>query len=171
MKLSIVSTLYKSEGTVAEFVRRASAAALAITESYEIVLVDDGSPDGALAIAVALASTDPHLKVVELSRNFGHHKSLMTGLKHARGDYCFLIDSDLEEAPELLAEFWAKLHDEDKDVVYGFQARRLGGWARPRSTPPRHPPVYTPRTYRRSAIRNGTPPHPPPRAAALQKPQ
>ncbi len=130
MKLSIVSTLYKSEGTVAEFVRRASAAALAITESYEIVLVDDGSPDGALAIAVALASTDPHLKVVELSRNFGHHKALMTGLKHARGDYCFLIDSDLEEAPELLAEFWAKLHDEDKDVVYGFQARRLGGWAR-----------------------------------------
>jgi putative glycosyltransferase len=54
----------------------------------------------------------------------------MTGLKHACGTYCFLIDSDLEEAPELLAEFWARLHDEDKDVVYGFQARRRGGWAR-----------------------------------------
>jgi putative glycosyltransferase len=130
MKLSIVSTLYKSEGTVAEFVRRASAAALAITESYEIVLVDDGSPDGALAIAVVLASTDPHLKVVELSRNFGHHKALMTGLRHACGDYCFLIDSDLEEPPELLTEFWAKLHDEDKDVVYGFQSRRAGHLAR-----------------------------------------
>ena len=127
MKLSIVTTLYKSEPTVAEFVHRASAAAAAITDSYEIVIVDDGSPDNALAIAIKLAATDPHLKIVELSRNFGHHKALMTGLKHASGDYCFLIDSDLEEAPELLAEFWAKLHEQDKDVVYGFQASRPDG--------------------------------------------
>jgi putative glycosyltransferase len=127
MKLSIVTTLYKSEATVAEFVRRASAAASGITESYEIVMVDDGSPDGALGIAIALASTDSHLKVVELSRNFGHHKALMTGLRYASGAYCFLIDSDLEEPPELLGEFWAKLHEEDKDVVYGFQTIRAGG--------------------------------------------
>lgn len=127
MKLSIVTTLYKSERTVSEFARRASAAAMAITDSYEIVMVDDGSPDGALAIAVALAASDPHLKVVELSRNFGHHKALMTGLKHASGAYCFLIDSDLEEPPELLAEFWAKLHEQDRDVVYGFQASRPDG--------------------------------------------
>jgi putative glycosyltransferase len=127
MKLSIVTTLYKSEPTVAEFVRRASAAAAAITDSYEIVIVDDGSPDDALAIAIKLAATDPNLKVIELSRNFGHHKALMTGLKHASGDYCFLIDSDLEEAPELLAEFWAKLHEQDKDVIYGFQAFRPDG--------------------------------------------
>jgi putative glycosyltransferase len=127
MKLSIVTTLYKSEATVAEFIRRSSAAAAAITDSYEIVIVDDGSPDQALAIAVQLAGTDPHLKIVELSRNFGHHKALMTGLRHASGAYCFLIDSDLEEAPELLAEFWAKLHEQDMDVVYGFQASRPDG--------------------------------------------
>lgn len=126
MKLSIVTTLYKSEATVAEFIRRASATARTITEDYEIVIVDDGSPDGALAIAIALASQDPHLKVLELSRNFGHHKALMTGLEHASGSYCFLIDSDLEEAPELLTEFWSKLHGEDKDVVYGFQTNRPG---------------------------------------------
>lgn len=130
MKLSIVTTLYKSEATVAEFIRRASATARTITEDYEIVIVDDGSPDGALAIAIALASHDPHLKVVELSRNFGHHKALMTGLEHASGSYCFLIDSDLEEAPELLTEFWSKLHGEDKDVVYGFQTNRPGTFMR-----------------------------------------
>jgi putative glycosyltransferase len=127
MKLSVVTTLYKSEGTVAEFLRRASAAAAAITDSYEIVIVDDGSPDGSLALAVALAQSDPHLKIVELSRNFGHHKALMTGLMQAAGDYCFLIDSDLEEAPELLGDFWKTLHDLDKDVVYGFQDQRVGG--------------------------------------------
>jgi putative glycosyltransferase len=127
MKLSIVTTLYKSEATVDEFARRASAAAAAITDNYEIVMVDDGSPDRALAIAIALAAKDSRLRVIELSRNFGHHKALMTGLQHSHGDYCFLIDSDLEEAPELLAEFWVKLHDLDKDVVYGFQPRRSGG--------------------------------------------
>src|SRR5579864_3819576 len=130
MKLSVVTTLYKSEATVAEFVRRAGAAAADISEDYEIVIVDDGSPDRALSIAVGLAAADPRLKVVELSRNFGHHKALMTGLSHASGDYCFLIDSDLEEAPELLSEFWTKLHAEDKDVVYGFQAQRAGGMVR-----------------------------------------
>jgi putative glycosyltransferase len=129
MKLSIVTTLYKSEATVAEFVRRASAAALAISEDYEIVMVDDGSPDGALAIAVALASTNPHLKVVELSRNFGHHKALMTGLEHAAGAYCFLIDSDLEEDPAILFEFFDKLQSSNADVVYGFQSERKGKWA------------------------------------------
>lgn len=126
MKLSIVTTLYKSEATVAAFVARASAAALAITDDYEIVMVDDGSPDRSLEIAIGLAGADPHLRVVELSRNFGHHKALMTGLQQAKGDYCFLIDSDLEEAPELLGSFWEILHRDDKDVVYGMQERRAG---------------------------------------------
>lgn len=126
MKLSVVATLYKSEGTVEEFIARASAAAREIAEDYEIVLVDDGSPDRALALAIARARADPHLKVVELSRNFGHHKAMMTGLRHAGGDYCFLIDSDLEEDPALLGRFWKILHDEDQDVVYGVQARRSG---------------------------------------------
>ena len=127
MKLSVVTTLYKSEGTIAEFVRRASAAAAAITPDYEIVMVDDGSPDRSLQVALDLAKADSHLKVVELSRNFGHHKALMTGLRHAVGEFCFLIDSDLEEAPELLDAFWKRLNDEGFDVVYGYQEQRDGG--------------------------------------------
>ena len=126
MKLSIVTTLYKSEATIEEFVRRASAAAAAITDDYEIVIVDDGSPDDSLAIAVGLAAADPHLKVVELSRNFGHHKALMTGLKHASGDYCFLIDSDLEEPPELLAEFWAHAARDRTGRRVRLSARSVG---------------------------------------------
>jgi len=126
MKLSIVATLYKSGAYVEEFHRRASEAARRITDDYEIVIVDDGSPDNSLDIACAIARTDPHVRVIELSRNFGHHKAMMTGLDHARGELCFLIDSDLEEDPALLQEFFDKMQASDADVVYGFQDQRKG---------------------------------------------
>jgi putative glycosyltransferase len=127
MKLSIVTTLYKSAPYVGEFHRRASAAARGITDDYEIVMVDDGSPDDSLAIACAIAKADGRIRVVELSRNFGHHKALMTGLDHAQGELCFLIDSDLEEDPELLSTFLDKLEASGADVVYGYQEERKGG--------------------------------------------
>jgi putative glycosyltransferase len=126
MKLSIVTTLYKSAAYVEEFHRRASEAARHITDDYEIVMVDDGSPDNSLDIAGKLTRTDSRLRVVELSRNFGHHKAMMTGLDHAQGDLCFLIDSDLEEDPTLLQEFFDKMHASGADVVYGFQDQRKG---------------------------------------------
>ena len=72
---------------------------------YEIVFVNDGSPDDSLDVALELFRVDPHVRVVDLARNFGHHKAMMTGLAHARGDLVFLIDSDLEEDPELLPSF------------------------------------------------------------------
>jgi putative glycosyltransferase len=127
MKLSIVTTLYKSGAHVEEFLRRASEAARRITDDYEIVMVDDGSPDNSLDLACAIARNDSHLRVVELSRNFGHHKALMAGLDHAVGELCFLIDSDLEEDPALLRAFLDKMQSTDCDVVYGFQETRKGG--------------------------------------------
>ena len=131
MKLSIVTTLYKSELLVEEFYRRMSNAAQKISSDYEIIMVDDGSPDRSLDIACALARTDGRMRVVELSRNFGHHKALMTGLDYAQGGLCFLIDSDLEEDPALVGEFYDRLLSEDVDVVYGFQRVRQGAlWER-----------------------------------------
>lgn len=126
MKLSIVTTLYKSASFVEEFHKRASAAAQLITEDYEIVMVDDGSPDDSLSRACLIAQRDAHLRVVELSRNFGHHKALMTGMDHAKGELVFLIDSDLEEPPELLGPFLQELDAIDADVVYGYQTIRKG---------------------------------------------
>lgn len=126
MKLSIVTTLYKSASMVEEFHRRAGAAAESLTKDFEIVMVDDGSPDDSLAIACALARRDNRVRVVELSRNFGHHKALMTGLDYARGDWVFLIDSDLEEAPELLLEFHRQMDIADWDVAFGYQEKRQG---------------------------------------------
>jgi len=127
MKISVVTTLYNSAPYVSEFVQRMCAELNTTTDDHEIIIVDDGSPDGSLQTAVALMDREPRLKVIELSRNFGHHKAMMTGLEHATGDLVFLIDVDLEEPPELLGPFLVVLRDEKLDVVYGFQrARRKG---------------------------------------------
>jgi len=129
MKLSIVTTLYKSSEYVEEFYKRITKEAHKITNDYEIIFVDDGSPDDSLQKCISLHTKDKRVKVIELSRNFGHHKAIMTGLSHAKGEFVFLIDSDLEEEPELLGKFWEELQNsEDLDVVYGVQESRRGGW-------------------------------------------
>ncbi|WP_419767390.1 glycosyltransferase family 2 protein [Arcobacter sp.] len=129
MKLSIVTTLYKSSLYINEFYERISNEATKITLDYEIIFVDDGSPDESLQKAVSLYEKDAKVKVIELSRNFGHHKAIMTGLSHAKGEFVFLIDIDLEEEPELLSKFWGELYKKkDIDVVYGVQESRKGSW-------------------------------------------
>jgi putative glycosyltransferase len=126
MRLSIVSTLYSSASHLEEFCRRASDAARQLTQDFEIVLVNDGSPDRSLDVALDVRRRNAHVKVVDLARNFGHHKAMMTGLSHARGDLVFLIDSDLEESPELLSAFFAEMQRTGADVVYGVQSKRRG---------------------------------------------
>jgi putative glycosyltransferase len=129
MKLSIVATLYQSAPYIAEFYRRASAAAQQLVgDDFEIVLVNDGSPDNSLKLAVQLTENDSRVVVVDLSRNFGHHKAMMTGLAHAQGEQVFLIDSDLEEEPECLNQFAEQMQRQHCDVVYGVQEQRKGGW-------------------------------------------
>jgi len=128
MRLSIVATLYQSAPYINEFHQRASVAAgQLVGEDYEIVLVNDGSPDNSLDLAVQLTDSDSHVVVVDLSRNFGHHKAMMTGLAHAKGERVFLIDSDLEEEPEYLLAFTEQMQNEPCDVVYGVQEQRKGG--------------------------------------------
>lgn len=129
MKLSIVATLYQSAAYINEFYQRASAAAKQlVADDFEIVFVNDGSPDNSLELAIGLAEQDARVRVVDLSRNFGHHKAMMTGLAHANGERVFLIDSDLEEEPEWLPAFADQMERESCDVVYGAQARRKGNW-------------------------------------------
>ncbi|CUX63290.1 MULTISPECIES: glycosyltransferase family 2 protein [Agrobacterium] len=127
-QLSVVATLYRSAAGLGEFHDRVTAAARALAgDSYEIVLVNDGSPDDSLDLALAAADADSHIVVVDLSRNFGHHKAMMTGLDHARGEKIFLIDSDLEEDPAWLTDFDRTMQSAQSDVVYGVQTHRKGG--------------------------------------------
>lgn len=126
-RLSIVSTLYRSADTLAAFHARCSAAAADIADEVEFILVNDGSPDDSLERALDLIARDPRVIVLDLARNFGHHKAMMTGLAHATGDLVFLIDSDLEEPPEILGRFRAEMTRGAWDVVYGVQRQRRGG--------------------------------------------
>lgn len=125
MKLSIVSTLYKSAPYIKEFHRRISAIASQIAcDSYEIVFVNDGSPDESLQGVIDLQNEDSHIRVVDLSRNFGHHAAIVAGLAHSCGERVFLIDCDLEEQPEWLSIFVEKMDQSNADVVYGTQEER-----------------------------------------------
>ncbi len=127
MRISLVTPLYRSEPHIEELYTRTVATITKITDDYEIVLVNDGSPDGSLAVAKRLADQDPKVKVIDLSRNFGQHRALMTGLKAATGDYIFICDSDLEEEPEWIALFYEMMQGRDCDVVYGVQSARKRG--------------------------------------------
>ena len=124
----MVTSLYKSADFVVEFYRRAADAAARLTPDWEIVMVNDGSPDNSLELAIELQRRDPRVRVVDLSRNFGHHKALMTGLLHSRGDLVFLIDADLEEDPAWLSMFDEGMQATHADVMYGVQRSRKGGW-------------------------------------------
>jgi len=129
MKLSIVTTLYSSENHVHEFYERATEAAInLIGEDFEIIFVNDGSEDRSLEIAISLMQQDKKIKILDLSRNFGHHKAMMTGIEFAKGKKVFLIDVDLEEQPEWLTSFDEQLEREGLDLVYGVQAKRKGNF-------------------------------------------
>jgi putative glycosyltransferase len=125
MKLSIVSTLYKSSPYLEEFCRRAAAVAeQQVGIDYEIVLVNDGSPDDSLQIALTLQTRSPNIQIVNLSRNFGHYAAITAGLQNSRGEMVFLIDCDLEEQPEWLPRFTEKMIESGADVVFGVQEER-----------------------------------------------
>lgn len=129
MKISVVAPLYRSAPYIVELHRRAViAVAETGADTYEIILINDGSPDDSLEIAKRVASRDPNVVVVDLSRNFGQHRATMTGLAQSTGDYVFVLDSDLEDEPEWLSEFFRQLTTHKCDVVYGINNNLKGGW-------------------------------------------
>ena len=126
MKLSIVTSLYRGAPYLREFHERCCTAAEGITDEFEILLVNDASPDESLAIALDLHEKDPRVRVIDLARNFGQHKAILTGLAHARGELVFSLDGDLEEDPGWLGPFHERMQETGADVVYGVQRQRKG---------------------------------------------
>ena len=125
--LSIVTTIYQSENTIKSFINKITDCANKnVGDNYEIIIVNDGSTDQGLNIAIEESKRFNNIKIIDLSRNFGHHKAMMAGLSYSNGDLVFLIDSDLEEDPELLFLFLKKLNDYNVDVIYGVQKQRKG---------------------------------------------
>ncbi len=103
------------------------AAATPLFDDVELVFVNDGSPDDSLEMALHCVERDRRVRVVDLSRNYGHHRAIIAGLEHAAGDIVFLIDCDLEEEPELLVPLYEALKaGNDVDVALGVQSSRKG---------------------------------------------
>ncbi len=121
--LSVVAPMYNEEATAAAFCERVFAALEGLP--LELVLVDDGSSDGTAKIVDDLAASDPRVRVVRLSRNFGHQTAITAGLDHARGDAVVMIDADLQDPPEVIKDLLAKWR-EGADVVYAVRQRREG---------------------------------------------
>ena len=128
--LSIVTTLYKSERFLDAFVTQCQEALAVIhCDNYELIFVNDGSPDNSLDTVLKLKETNNRIVAVDLSRNFGHHYAIMAGLAYSTGDYVFLIDCDLEVPPTHIPSFYNRLKEEkDCDVVYGVQEKRKGSF-------------------------------------------
>ncbi|HEY8233314.1 MAG TPA: glycosyltransferase family 2 protein [Vicinamibacteria bacterium] len=130
LELSVVTMLYRSEAYLREFHARALSAAGRLTPSFELVYVDDGSPDASAATVRELGAGDPRVVLVELSRNFGHHRAAVAGIAHAHGRRVFMLDVDLEERPEWLPEFSAQMDGSGADVVFGVSVVRKGTFLR-----------------------------------------
>ncbi len=123
--LSVVVPVFDEEENLDELYRRVTESLGASGESFEIVLVDDGSRDGSLSRMQALAAHDPRVVVVRLSRNFGHQVAVSAGVDAARGQAIILMDADLQDPPEVVPRMLA-LWREGFDVVYGRRTRRPG---------------------------------------------
>jgi polyisoprenyl-phosphate glycosyltransferase len=122
--LSVVVPVYNERETVDELCRRLTAVLVQLGP-YEVVLVDDGSTDGTWEALRALALEDERLRLLRLSRNFGHQIALTAGLDAARGDAVVLIDGDLQDPPEMIPELVA-CWQQGFDVVYAVRERREG---------------------------------------------
>ena len=125
--VSVVCPVFNEEAGITEFYDRATAAMQAISPqvAYELVFVDDGSRDGSSDILKKLAKDDERVSLVQFSRNFGHQLAITAGIDYARGDAVVIIDSDLQDPPEVIAgmvERWR----EGWDVVYGQRTDRPG---------------------------------------------
>ncbi len=126
--ISLVVPFYNEEEIIDQTVSEVTSALLSISEDYEVICVDDGSTDTTLQKLIHIHQNNSRVKVVALSRNFGHQAAYTAGLNHAKGDHVGMIDGDLQDPPELIKEMYDKLVNEKLDIVYGKRLFRKEGF-------------------------------------------
>lgn len=124
MKLSIVSPIYKGEKMLDELVRRITESVTPMTDEYEIILVNDQSPDDSWNIIKRICSNDKHVKGVNLSRNFGQHYAITAGLSLVKGEWIVVMDCDLQDRPEEIPNLYHKAMEGYFDIVYAQRQER-----------------------------------------------
>ncbi|HUT64159.1 MAG TPA: glycosyltransferase family 2 protein [Anaerolineae bacterium] len=123
IELSVVIPVYNSAKIFPALYRRLVETLSNIVQSYEIIAVVDGCTDNSAEVIEMHTKENPHLKMVELSRNFGHQMAITAGLQVSSGEMVVVMDDDLEDQPELLPKFISKAQ-EGYDVVYGIREKR-----------------------------------------------
>lgn len=128
--LSLVIPIYNEEKLIDELLQRTVTAIGTFTDDYEIIFVDDGSNDNSAGKILALRGKNIKIKLLSLSRNFGHQAAYTAGLEYAIGDIVAMMDGDLQDPPELLAEMYHKITEEGFDIISGKKTGRKGNRGR-----------------------------------------
>jgi glycosyltransferase involved in cell wall biosynthesis len=128
--LSLVIPIYNEEKLIDELVRRTVAAIETVTDNYEVIFVDDGSLDRSLEEILMRREKNRKIKVLSLSKNFGHQVAYTAGLEYAKGEIVGMMDGDLQDPPELIPQMYRKITEEDYDIVSGKRTGRKGSAGR-----------------------------------------
>lgn len=124
--LSLVIPVFNEEKVIDELLKRTTSVLNSFIQEYEIILVDDGSTDGSLAMMLSWQRIEKRVKILSLSKNFGHQAAYTAGLEHARGDIVAMMDGDLQDPPELLPQMYRMITGEGYDIVSGKKTGRKG---------------------------------------------
>ena len=127
IKLSIVSPVYRAEKMVHMLVERIVKSVTTITEDFEIILVNDASPDASWSVIEHECAQDKRVKGINLSRNFGQHYAITAGLHYAKGEWVVVMDCDLQDRPEEIPALYQKAL-EGYDIVYARRKQRQDKW-------------------------------------------
>ena len=127
-KISIIIPCFNESENINNTYDRIKENVKKITENFELIFVDDGSTDNSFSKLFSLSNKDKNLKIIKLSRNFGHQNAIFAGLENASGDCIIIIDADLQDPPELFSVMFKKWKDENYQVVYGVRKKRKGNF-------------------------------------------
>ena len=122
--ISLVIPVYNEELVIDELLNRSLATLKEIGRPFEIIIVDDGSEDSSLEKLLSHREKDNRIKVVELSRNFGHQAAFTAGIKRSKGQYTVMMDGDLQDTPELIKDMFEKMQSGEYDIVNGYRKSR-----------------------------------------------
>lgn len=122
--ISLVIPIYNEELVIDELLNRSLAILKEIGRPFEIIVVDDGSEDNSLQKLLGYREIDDRVKVVELSRNFGHQAAFTAGIRRSKGEYTVMMDGDLQDTPELIKDMFEKMQSGKFDIVNGYRKSR-----------------------------------------------
>ena len=122
--LSLVIPIFNEEKLIDELVKRTISSIESFIADYEVIFVDDGSTDQSLEKILSWQKKNNHIKILSLSKNFGHQAAYTAGLEYSKGDLVAMMDGDLQDPPELLADMYKKINEENYDIVSGKRTGR-----------------------------------------------